>query len=395
MFHKETLGSRNMESGLEPPEISAKTFVNEKNLKDHKIENLEANLFKGYTNLKVLNLDNNQIRKIPENIFNDLKNLEFLFLSENQITRLEGNIFKGLLRLEQIHLNSNKIEYLDENIFDGLSSLQQIFMSRNKIQTLNKNIFKNKKLYKLNFIVFSENLISDLDEDIFNDLKRMVTINFAKNRIKSLSSKLFRGLSFLENIGFDFNLIESIPQGMFSNLYSLLVTDFSNNRINFFDIDQLPKSLWIIDFTQNFNINDFWITYDSCFSFKEKNFWGFEEKQKEEYYKAIQYYLEFESKRKIWILSDDIKVKFKKMIDSPNKYQIVQMYRINVSSNVDNVNYLTRNTDFKKLKSRFCSIFLNKSRTNPNALFSANPKNCLDSLNFNQRLEKLENLDWS
>ncbi|CAF1036213.1 unnamed protein product [Brachionus calyciflorus] len=223
----------------------------------------------------------------------------------------------------------------------------------------------------------------------------MVKIIFSKNRIKSLSSKLFRGLHSVENIGFDFNLIESIAQGMFSNLYSLLVTDFSNNRINFFDINQLPKSLWIVDFTQNFNINDFSITFESCFTFKDKNFWGFEDAQKETYYKAIQYYLEFESNRKIWILSDDIKVKFKNMIDSPDKYQVVQSYKVNWAYNVDNVNYLTKNTDLEQLKSRFCSVFLNKSRTNPNTLFTANPKNCLDSLNFNQRLKKLENLDWS
>ncbi|CAF1060290.1 unnamed protein product, partial [Brachionus calyciflorus] len=138
-------------------------------------------------------------------------------------------------------------------------------------------------------------------------------------------------------------------------------------------------------------------TFDQALAIalQNKNFWGFEEKQKEEYYKAIQCYLEFESNRKIWILSDDIKVKFKKMIDSPDKCQAVQFYKVNWAYNVDNVNYLTKNTDLEQLKSRFCSIFLNKSRTNPNTLFTANRKNCFDSLNFNQRLEKLENLDWS
>ncbi|RNA12778.1 hypothetical protein BpHYR1_023872 [Brachionus plicatilis] len=197
-----------------------------------------------------------------------------LNFNDNLITRLEDKIFEGLDNLEQIHLSSNRIEHLDKNIFNGLFKLSQ------------------------------GNLISELDENIFND-----------NRIKSL---------------------KSLPLDLFSNLHNLLVTEFSNNRINFLDIDQIKQYFYIIDFTQNFNLNDFHITFESCFSFKDKNFWFVDEKQK--------------------------------------------------------------NTDLKQLKRRFCSIFLNKTRTNYETLFSKNPnslKNSYDSLNIIERLVRIDNLAWS
>lgn len=76
------------------------------------IESIEANVFDGLTNLKVLNLCYNELKKIEPKCFNALKRLVHLELGNNKIVDIQRQSFIGLSNLKWLCLDNNQLCFI-------------------------------------------------------------------------------------------------------------------------------------------------------------------------------------------------------------------------------------------------------------------------------------------
>lgn len=123
------------------------------NIKNQKMENINAKTFEGFDKLKELHLNLMEIDQIDNRAFDETVNLQILDLSENKLKTISREMLESLKNLKRLMLNNNELTELTEAQFPELPELEVIEIEGNQVSKFNIEKLK-KKCPKLRDIKF-------------------------------------------------------------------------------------------------------------------------------------------------------------------------------------------------------------------------------------------------
>ncbi|XP_075050920.1 toll-like receptor 8 [Mixophyes fleayi] len=95
------------------------------------------NIFKNFSNLKILDISSNELETVPEKIFENLPtSLTKLYLNNNKFGFWEWKTVKYFQYLELIDLSYNRLTTIHNDMYNYTSSLQKLLLNNNLISNL-------------------------------------------------------------------------------------------------------------------------------------------------------------------------------------------------------------------------------------------------------------------
>nr|XP_019963627.1 PREDICTED: toll-like receptor 5 [Paralichthys olivaceus] len=247
----------------------------------NRVNQINRNAFEGLQgHLASLNLSHNLLGEIYSHTFASLSNLRVLDLSYNHIGALGYGAFRGLPKLEVLSLTGNALREL--GFPAALPRLDHLLLSDNRlIHSSVRSITE-----------FAHNVVHlDIKDNRFINLANVYTFLTRLKRLQQLSygGNSFRGCTLSAQVGpndlqvldlhrsslqsvwaqgeclnlFDklgrvidinlsLNALRSLPQGIFKGLTSVVQMDLSSNSLTYLRPDVLPRTLEVLDLSNNF-----------------------------------------------------------------------------------------------------------------------------------------------
>ena len=219
---------------------------------------LEADIFYGLRNLRLLNLAGNSIKSIPKNLFRDLSQLEYIMLNDNDIQVIHDT-FKNLVKLNTFYMQVNPIEEFPAKMLQNLISLENLSIGNINTTQHTEPCFRltNNNLeatHKMNYIEVLG--VADLNPGRLAGVEtRTLSIQTCSNvtnlerlsgvfgvhqfslkwsHIKSIEYDAFhsRGWRNLGVLDLTWNYIETIQPGTFDKLPKLKKLFLTQNSIS-------------------------------------------------------------------------------------------------------------------------------------------------------------------
>ncbi|XP_051266016.1 toll-like receptor 5 [Dicentrarchus labrax] len=248
----------------------------------NRVNQIHRNAFEGLQgHLKMLNLSHNLLGEIYSYTFASLTNLHVLDLSHNHIGALGYGSFSGLPNLKALHLTGNSLR--DLGFPASLPSLDYLLLKDNKLTSSSVSGITRfaSNIVHLNI---QDNRLTNLGDvyTFLTRLKRLQRLLYGGNTIRwctlsrevpaigllqvldlhssSLQSvwsqgrclNLFDNLGHMIGVDLSFNTLQSLPQGIFKGLTSVVEMDLSSNTLTYLQPDVLPKSLKVLNLSNNF-----------------------------------------------------------------------------------------------------------------------------------------------
>ncbi len=250
----------------------------------NKVNQIHRHAFEGLQgHLKMLNLSHNLLGEIYSNTFASLTNLRVLDLSHNHIGALGYGSFGGLPNLKALDLTGNSLRGL--GFPAALPSLEYLLLKDNKLMSSSVSSL-TQFARNIMHLSIQDNRLTNLGDvhTFLAQLKRLQQLYYGGNTIRwcTLSRRVSavrlsnfqvldlhssslqfiwsrgRCLNLFDNLGhviglnLSFNELQSLPQGVLKGLTSLVEMDLSSNSLTYLQPDVLPKSLKVLNLSNNF-----------------------------------------------------------------------------------------------------------------------------------------------
>lgn len=272
--------SKNMIFGLQQGVFSPLKEVEVIDISQNRLNQIKRKAFKGLQgHLKMLNLSYNMLGEIYSHTFVSLTNLEVLDLSYNHIGALGFNSFRGLPNLRALNLTGNSLRSLGFPAL--LPRLDYLLLDDNKLTPSSVSDITSFARNVRHLNIMDNRLINLADVYTFvNKMKRLQNLFYGGNTIRFCTSQetvpqnlrvldlhssslqsvwsegkclnLFDNLRHLISLDLSFNSLHTLPQGIFKGLTSVVYIDLSSNALTYLQPDVLPKSLRVLDLSNNF-----------------------------------------------------------------------------------------------------------------------------------------------
>uniref|UniRef100_A0A3Q1FUT8 Toll-like receptor 5 n=1 Tax=Acanthochromis polyacanthus TaxID=80966 RepID=A0A3Q1FUT8_9TELE len=268
--------------------------------------------FEGLKNSSVLLLDlsKNRIFALKHGVFSSLKEVAVIDVSKNKVNQIHRNAFEGLqANLKLLNLSYNLLGEIYSHTFVSLTNLRVLDLSYNHIGALGYGSFSfPASLPSLDYLLLEDNkLTSQSVYSVTQFASNIMHLNIQDNRLTDLGGvytfmtqfrrlqhlfhggnpvmwcplssqvgpnniqfldlhsnslqavwaqgkclNLFDSLEYLISLSLRLNGLQSLPQGIFNGLSSLREMDLSSNSLTYLQPDVLPKSLKVLDLSNNF-----------------------------------------------------------------------------------------------------------------------------------------------
>nr|XP_046229319.1 toll-like receptor 5 [Scatophagus argus] len=250
----------------------------------NKLNQIHRNAFEGLQgHLKMLNLSHNLLGEIYSYTFASLTNLTVLDLSYNHIGVLGYDSFRGLTNLKALYLTGNSLREL--GFPASLPSLEYLLLNDNKLTSSSVGSL-TRFAGNIKYLNIQDNRLTNLGDvyAFLTQLKHLQSLFYGGNTVRwctlsgqvsaldmnnlqaldlhssSLQSvwsqrkclNLFDKLSHVLYLDLSFNALQSLPQGIFKGLTSVVRMDLSSNALTYLQPDVLPKSLKLLNLSDNF-----------------------------------------------------------------------------------------------------------------------------------------------
>ncbi|XP_049914083.1 toll-like receptor 5 [Epinephelus moara] len=276
--------SKNKIFALQEGVFSALKEVAIIDVSQNKVNQIHRNAFEGLQgHLEMLNLSHNLLGEIHSDTFASLTNLQVLDLSYNHIGVLGHDSFSELPKLKVLNLTGNSLR--DIGFPALLPSLDYLLLSDNKLidspgrsihrfagDILHLDIRDNRLtnlggvytlvtlLDRLQHLSYGGNPIKwcDLSREVrFIDSNNVTTLDLHGSSLQSVWSQwtcldLFDNFGHVITLNLSHNALQSLPKGIFKGLTSVVEMDLSSNSLTYLQPDVLPKSLKVLDLSNNF-----------------------------------------------------------------------------------------------------------------------------------------------
>nr|USC27893.1 toll-like receptor 5S [Sebastiscus marmoratus] len=245
----------------------------------NRVNQIHRNAFEGLQgHLKMLNMSHNLLGEIHSYTFDSLTNLRVLDLSYNHIGALGYRSFSGLTKLKALYLTGNSLR--DLGFPASLPSLDYLFLSDNKLTSVRSltrfagnvkhlNIQDNRltnlgdvymflsQLKGLQHLAYGGNTIRWCTLSGRVGLNNAQTLDLHSSSLQSIWSQgrclnLFDNLGHVIGVDLSLNALQSLPQGLFKGLTSVEEMDLSSNSLTYLQPDALPRSLRVLNLSNNF-----------------------------------------------------------------------------------------------------------------------------------------------
>ncbi|XP_022620934.1 toll-like receptor 5 [Seriola dumerili] len=248
----------------------------------NRVNQIHRNAFEGLQgHLKMLNLSHNLLGEIYSYTFASLTNLQVLDLSYNHIGVLGFGSFSGLPNLKALYLTGNALREL--GFPASLPRLNYLLLNDNKLTSssvgaitqfasnvmhlnVNDNRFFNfadlytflTRLKRLQHLFYGGNTIRwcTLSRQVIG-MNNLQVLDLHSSSLQSIWSQgkclnLFDNLGHVVSLNLSFNALQTLPQGIFKGLTSVVQMDLSSNALTYLQPDVLPKSLEVLNLSNNF-----------------------------------------------------------------------------------------------------------------------------------------------
>ncbi|XP_078130302.1 toll-like receptor 5 [Sander vitreus] len=248
----------------------------------NKVNQIHRNAFESLQgHLQILNLSHNLLGEIHSYTFASLTNLQVLDLSYNHIGVLGVGSFSGLPKLEALYLTGNSFRNI--GFPASLPSLDYLLLNDNKLSSVSGltafahnithlNIQDNRltnlgDLYTFVFLLehlqhlsYGGNTVrwcSLSGQPSKLGLNNVQTLDLHSCSLQSVWSQgrclnLFDNLGHVISLNLSFNALKFLPPGIFKSLTSVVEMDLSSNSLTYLQPDVLPKSLKVLNLSNNF-----------------------------------------------------------------------------------------------------------------------------------------------
>ncbi|XP_073349073.1 toll-like receptor 5 [Pagrus major] len=297
------------------PDPDRSTFEGLKNssiltldLSKNKIFALQQGVFSQLKEVEIIDVSRNRLNQIHRDAFMGLKgHLKMLNLSHNLLGEIRSYTFASLTNLKVLDLSHNHIGVLGFDSFDGLDNLKALILTGNSLRDLgfpaslpsldylllNDNKLTSSSVYSLTrfadnamHLDIRNNRLTDLG-DVYTflarlehlqhlffggntirtcnlnrqvtaaDLNNFQTLDLHGSSLQSIWSQrkclnLFDYLRHVTVLNLSFNSLQSLPQDIFKGLRSVETMDLSFNTLTYLQPDILPKSLKVLNLSNNF-----------------------------------------------------------------------------------------------------------------------------------------------
>lgn len=154
-------------------------------------------LFETFPNTVDFFLANGALNRIQSNAFADAAELRLILITGNrEIEEIQADAFKGATNLFVLDMFANRIESIDEHAFNGLDSLMQIFLENNELHELPPHVFRPLKLLQVLFL--NNNLLEVLDGRLLASNTQITSISISINQINAIGRTFFDNLENLQ-----------------------------------------------------------------------------------------------------------------------------------------------------------------------------------------------------
>lgn len=131
------------------------------------IEDLPANIFKPFKNLKILDLSDNKLKLLRLEWFVNLTNVVELFIKSNHIAEFPKNVFTQLKSMHTLIAYDNRLKMIHADSFGFLPNLTSILVDVNKIEAIDENLIDYTGI--TTFIMFGNLCANDNIDDYSED----------------------------------------------------------------------------------------------------------------------------------------------------------------------------------------------------------------------------------
>ncbi|KAM9339270.1 toll-like receptor 5 [Symphorus nematophorus] len=278
------------------------------NLSKNRIFALQRGVFSALKEVAIIDVSQNRVNQIHRNAFEGLQgHLQMLNLSHNLLGEIYSYTFASLTSLQVLDLSYNHIGALGYGSFSGLPNLRALFLTGNSLRDLgfpaslprlghlylNDNRLTASSVNGLTrfasnvmYLNIQDNRLTNMGDvyTFLTQLKRLQHLFYGGNTIRwctlgrqvspiasndfqsldlhsnSLQTvwsqgqclNLFDNLGHVTSVNLSSNALRSLPQGIFKGLTSLVQMDLSSNALTNLQPDVLPKSLKVLNLSNNF-----------------------------------------------------------------------------------------------------------------------------------------------
>ncbi|XP_069017802.1 toll-like receptor 5 [Embiotoca jacksoni] len=247
----------------------------------NRVNQIHRNAFEGLQgNLRMLNLSHNLLGEVYSYTFASLTNLRVLDLSFNHVGALGFHSFCGLPNLKALYLTGNSLQEL--GFPASLPSLDYLMLNDNKLTSSSVSGVARFAANVAHLNV-QDNRLTNLGDvyAFLTQLKRLQGLFHGGNTIRwcTLSRRvgpnnvqvldlhgsslqaiwtqgkclnLFDNLGHVAGLNLSFNALRSLPGGVFTGLTSVVQMDLSSNALTYLQPNVLPKSLKLLNLSDNF-----------------------------------------------------------------------------------------------------------------------------------------------
>lgn len=184
-------------------------------------------------------MSENRLSTIHKDIFIDsLPSLYQLNLRKTNLTKIEANAFRGLTNLNELNLDGNYLHSWDIKQID-IPSLRVLRISSNNFSgtAIKENMFD--KLPSLQTLIMVDCGISQLPDTLFTRTTNLIQIDLARNQLRAINRNLFTRLNVLKELNLNENVINDFPHMALSNISTLEILSLAHNAISFIDFFKL------------------------------------------------------------------------------------------------------------------------------------------------------------
>ncbi|XP_020278491.1 slit homolog 2 protein-like isoform X2 [Pseudomyrmex gracilis] len=203
--------------------------------------------------LQALGLPNNLLDSVPTSALSHLVGLDRLDLSHNKLKTLEADSFKGLSNLTHLDLCNNLLSQLSPQAFLALPGLRSLRMRGNRLSVSALSALRGLK--RLEELDLSNNLLlGSMSPNLLPQMPRLHFLTVSENSFVNVKQEALMGLKNLTYLSLSHNQIDVVEDHSFKHLSNLTQLDLANNRIvavSSASLAHLDK-LTTLDLTHNF-----------------------------------------------------------------------------------------------------------------------------------------------
>ncbi|KYM96805.1 PREDICTED: leucine-rich repeats and immunoglobulin-like domains protein 1 [Cyphomyrmex costatus] len=211
-------------------------------LSHNRLKTLEADSFKGLSNLTYLDLCDNLLSQLSPQVFLTLPALRSLRMGGNRLSVSALSALRGLKRLEELDLSNNLLlGPMGPNLLPQMPKLHFLTVSENNLVNVQQGALMG--LRNLTYLSLSHNQIDVLEDHSFKYLSTLTRLDLANNRIVAVSSASLAHLEKLIYLDLTHNFLRALTADLVVPLKSLQDLRLDDNDITIVANDVLTSKL--------------------------------------------------------------------------------------------------------------------------------------------------------